>query len=174
MKNLGKLFRNRLLTYLLIFTFHVFCFFFRFCKRHADYLSPDFSIGARLPDHLEDRSNRFKLVLQQLIREKSFGPGQIGSMDELPLHLTPSIRDKRLGTTGWSIWIWPNISIIVIVTSFIYFIYMLYYDFIMNNCVRNWANLYWSPCIVVPQHCLRLPQYFSNTRVSRVLKLLSF
>ena len=77
-----------------------FFFPFRFCKRHADYLSPDFSIGARLPDHLEDRSNRFKLVLQQLIREKSFGPGQIGSMDELPLHLTPSIRDKRLGTTG--------------------------------------------------------------------------
>ena len=79
--------------------FHFF-FPFRFCKRHADYLSPDFSIGARLPDHLEDRSNRFKLVLQQLIREKSFGSGQIGSMDELPLHLTPSIRDKRLGTTG--------------------------------------------------------------------------
>ena len=87
---------------LLHITFFISIFFlpFRFCKRHADYLSPDFSIGARLPDHLEDRSNRFKLVLQQLIREKSFGSGQIGSMDELPLHLTPSIRDKRLGTTG--------------------------------------------------------------------------
>ena len=86
---------------LLHIAFFILIFFpFRFCKRHADYLSPDFSIGARLPDHLEDRSNRFKLVLQQLIREKSFGSGQIGSMDELPLHLTPSIRDKRLGTTG--------------------------------------------------------------------------
>ena len=82
------------------FFISIFFLPFRFCKRHADYLSPDFSIGARLPDHLEDRSNRFKLVLQQLIREKSFGSGQIGSMDELPLHLTPSIRDKRLGTTG--------------------------------------------------------------------------
>ena len=72
-------------------------FSYRFCKRHADYLCPDLSIGARLPDHLEDRANRFKLVLQQLIREKSFGTGQIGTMDELPLHLTPTLRDKRIG-----------------------------------------------------------------------------
>ena len=65
---------------------------FRFCKRHADYLNPDLSLDVRLPDHLEDRANRFKLVLQQLVREKSFGPGEIGTMDELPLHLTPSLR----------------------------------------------------------------------------------
>ena len=32
------------------------------------------------------------MVLQQLVREKSFGPGEIGTMDELPLHLTPSLR----------------------------------------------------------------------------------
>ena len=64
-------------------------FNFRFCKRHSDYLSPDYSIGAKLPEHLEERSNRFKVVLQQLIKEKYFGPSEIGCMDELPLNLSP-------------------------------------------------------------------------------------
>ena len=69
----------------------------RFCKRHQDYLNPDFSLGAKLPDHLEDRASRFKMVLQQLIKEKNFSPPQIGCMDELPLNLSPSLRDKRIG-----------------------------------------------------------------------------
>ena len=51
-------------------------------------MSPDYSIGAKLPEHLEERSNRFKVVLQQLIKEKYFGPSEIGCMDELPLVLT--------------------------------------------------------------------------------------
>ena len=69
----------------------------RFCKRHTDYLNPDFSIGAKLPDHLEERASRFRVVLQQLIKEKNFSPPQIGCMDELPLNLSPSLRDKRIG-----------------------------------------------------------------------------
>ena len=73
---------------------------FRFCKRHADYLNTDFSIGAKLPEHLEERANRFKLVLQQLIKEKCFGSSEIGCMDELPLILTPALRDKRIGSAA--------------------------------------------------------------------------
>ena len=69
----------------------------RFCKRHTDYLNPDFSVGAKLPDHLEERASRFRVVLQQLIKEKNFSPPQIGCMDELPLNLSPSLRDKRIG-----------------------------------------------------------------------------
>ena len=57
-------------------------------------------MGAKLPDHLEDRSSRFRVVLQQLIKEKNFGPPQIGCMDELPLNLSPSLRDKRIGQAG--------------------------------------------------------------------------
>ena len=73
-------------------------FNFRFCKRHSDYLSPDYSIGAKLPEHLEERSNRFKVVLQQLIKEKYFGPSEIGCMDELPLNLSPG---KQKQTIEW-------------------------------------------------------------------------
>ena len=73
---------------------------YRFCKRHTDYLNPDYSVGAKLPDHLEERSSRFRVVLQQLIKEKNFGPPQIGCMDELPLNLSPSLRDKRIGQAG--------------------------------------------------------------------------
>ena len=57
-------------------------------------------MGAKLPDHLEDRSSRFRVVLQQLIKEKNFGPPQIGCMDELPLNLSPGLRDKRIGQSG--------------------------------------------------------------------------
>ena len=53
-----------------------------------------------MPEHLEERANRFKLVLQQLIKEKYFGPSEIGCMDELPLILTPGLRDKRIGSTA--------------------------------------------------------------------------
>ena len=74
------------------------CFICRFCKRHADYLNPDFSLGDKLPDHLEDRSHRFLMVLQGLIKEKCFEPSEIGCMDELPLILSPALRDKRIGS----------------------------------------------------------------------------
>ena len=63
-------------------------------------MSPDDSIGAKLPEHLEERANRFKVVLQQLIKEKGFGPSEIGCMDELPLNLSPGLRDKRIGSAA--------------------------------------------------------------------------
>ncbi len=65
-----------------------------------DYLSPDYSIGSKLPDHLEERANRFRAVLQQLIKEKSFGASEVGCMDELPLILSPGLRDKRIGAAA--------------------------------------------------------------------------
>lgn len=67
----------------------------RFCRRHSDYLNTDFSTGPRLPDHLEERGNRFRHVLQQLVKDKGFTPDQIGCMDELPLHLTSALKEKR-------------------------------------------------------------------------------
>ncbi len=67
----------------------------RFCKRHADYLNPYLSTGPRLPDHLEERANRFKLVLKQLIKDKGFSTSQIGCVDELPLHLMAALKEKR-------------------------------------------------------------------------------
>jgi uncharacterized protein YcfJ len=35
-----------------------------------------------------------------LIKEKGFRPAQIGCMDELALHLTPALRDKRVFGAG--------------------------------------------------------------------------
>ena len=53
---------------------------FRFCRRHSEYMNPDFTRGPRLPEHLEERTVRFRGVLQQLITEKQFSLDQVRSI----------------------------------------------------------------------------------------------
>jgi hypothetical protein len=40
-------------------------------------MNPDFTRGPRLPEHLEERTLRFRGVLQQLITEKQFSLDQV-------------------------------------------------------------------------------------------------
>ena len=61
-------------------------------------MSPDHTRGPRLPEHLEERTVRFRSVLQHLIKEKNFCATRIGALDELPLHLSAtSIKERRAG-----------------------------------------------------------------------------
>ena len=58
-------------------------------------MCPDESVKSPLPDHLEERTSLFRTNLHQVISNKKLHNFQIGSVDELFLHLTPSAAKEQ-------------------------------------------------------------------------------
>ncbi len=80
-----------------------FLFSFRFCRRHNEYMNPDFTRGPRLPDHLEERTLRFRGVLQQLISEKQFSLDQVNQIiDTANVDLTRITRKNCIAFKNFS------------------------------------------------------------------------
>ena len=63
-------------------------------------MCPEQSVKARLPEHLEERTARFRTVLHHLIQDKGFHASQVACMDELFLHLTPLAAKEQKSCTG--------------------------------------------------------------------------